>query len=146
MPKFLYPTLVFVVLVVAGIIALHWFENPKSEYDDYSSVVEDDAIGRGWIPDFLPKSATNIVEQHPIDASYGYVSFDADARDIANLYEICRRMEYTEVKYFSSYPYWWPRELVGSTEVSGKLDFYMCEEYGVLTSIDKKRHFYWYIK
>lgn len=146
MAKFLYASMAFIGLIVTGFGACHRLENPKTEYDDYLAVVSNDAIGRGWIPDFLPKSATEIVEQHRTDASFGYVAFYADDGDTTYLRELCRPMEYTEVKYFSSYPIWWPKELSGSTDESANLDFYLCEEYGVLTTIDHKRHYYWYIK
>ena len=146
MAKFLYPSMAFIGLIVIGFVACHIRENTKTEYDDYLAVVRDDAIRRGWVPDFLPRSATKIVEQHQIDESYGYVAFDAADRDITVLHDLCRQMEYTEVKYFSSYPIWWPKELSDSTVVSAKPDFYLCEEYGVLATIGHKRHYYWFIE
>lgn len=145
MPKILLTVAAMAVIAVVALVALHRFENPKSEYADRQAVVEDDAISRGWIPEFLPLSATDIVEQHPIDESYGYLSFMASSEDIVKLHGICEELAYDDVKYFSSYPLWWPNELTGSNDVSANLDFYLCEEYGVLTSLDGDRMYYWWI-
>lgn len=146
MAKLLYLFISLLVLAVVAVAAFHRFENPKSKYDDFQAVIEDDAIGRGWIPDFLPKSATEIVEQHPIDESHGYVSFNASVTDIEQLRESCSAINYDEVKYFSSYPIWWPDKLTGSNSVSVELNFYLCEKYGVLTSLDGNRMFYWWVE
>jgi hypothetical protein len=145
MAKLLYPFVALAVLAVAGLVVLHRMENPKSKYDDYQAVVADGAIGRGWVPPFLPRSAIEITEQHSIDANFGFISFNADAEDIERMKDRCAEMQYTEVKYLSSYPIWWPTELTGSNEVSANLDFYLCAEYGILTSLDGEKMFYWHI-
>lgn len=121
---------------------LHRIENPKTKYDDYQSVIADDAIGRGWVPPFFPKSATAITEQHSIDGNYGFVSFKADATDIEQMKNGCVLLDHSEMKYLSSYPIWWPSRLTGSNDMSASLDFYLCSEYGVLTSIDGEVMYY----
>ena len=145
MAKLLYSLAALVVLAGIGLALLHRFENPKSEYEDYQAVVADDAIGRGWVPPFLPRSATEITEQHRIDANFGFISFKANAEDIERMKDGCAAMQYSEVKYLSSYPIWWPTELTGSNEVSANLDFYLCAEYGVLTSLDGEKMYYWHL-
>ncbi len=145
MAKLLYPFVALALLAIIGLVILHRMENPKSRYDDYQAVVADDAIGRGWVPPFLPRSATEITEQHSIDTNIGFVSFKANAAEIKRMKDDCAAMQYTEVKYFSSYPNWWPDELTGSNEVSANLDFYLCSEYGVLTSLDGETMYYSYI-
>ena len=145
MAKLLYPFVALAVLAVIGLVVLHRMENPKSKYDDYQAVVADNAIGRGWVPPFLPKSATEITEQHSIDANFGFISFDADPEDIERMKDGCAAIQYSEVKYLSSYPIWWPTELTGSNKVSANLDFYLCAEYGVLTSLDGERMYYWHL-
>ena len=145
MAKLLYPFVTLAFLAVIGLVVLHRMENPKIKYDDYQAVVADDAVGRGWVPPFLPKSATEITEQHSIDTNNGFISFKADAEDIERMKEGCDAMQYTEVKYLSSYPIWWPDWLTGSYEVSANLDFYLCAEYDVLTSLDGEKMYYWHI-
>ena len=145
MAKLLYSFVALAMLAVIGLVVLHLMENPKSKYDDYQAVVTDDAIGRGWVPSFLPKSAIEITEQHSIDANFGFVSFYADAGDIERIKDGCAAIQYSDVKYLSSYPVWWPTELTGSNDVSANLDFYLCAEHGVLTSLDGEKMFYWHL-
>ncbi len=144
MAKLLYPFVAIIALAVLGLSVLHRVENPKSKYDDYQAVVSDDAISRGWIPSFLPKSATNITEQHSIDTNIGYISFKADATDIEGVKVGCDSLDYQEVKYLSSYPIWWPSELTGSNKIAVKYQFYSCGALGVLVSLDDRMAYYWH--
>lgn len=134
-----------ILTALLGFYGIHRFENPKTHYATYADVVQDDAIGRGWVPEFLPKSARNIVEQHAIDDARGYLSFEATLADITALKDFCEPVDYDSVKYLSRYPSWWPSELTGSNEVSANLEWYLCEDYGLLTSIDGLRHFYFFV-
>lgn len=145
MAKLLYPFIALAALAVIGLFVLHRMENPKSRYDDYQAVVADDAIGRGWVPPFIPKSATEITEQHSIDANFGFISYNADLRDIERMKDGCAAIQYSEVKYLSSYSIWSPAELTGSNELSANLDFYLCAEEGVLTSLDGAKMYYWHL-
>lgn len=143
MAKLLYPFVAIIVLAVIGLAVLHRVENPKSKYDDYQAVVADDAISRGWIPSFLPKSATDITEQHSIDTNIGYISFKAEATDIERVKVDCDSLDYQEVKYLSSYPIWWPSELTGSNKMAVKYQFYLCGQLGILASLDDQMAYYW---
>ena len=145
MAKFLYTLIGILLLASAGLAALHRFENPKTRYDNYQAVVADGAISRGWIPDFLPKSATEITEQHAIDESIGYLSFRADSEDIEAMKADCDPLDYGEVKYLSSYPIWWPSELTRSTEMSVKYRFYRCGDLEIVATLDYRMVYYWRI-
>ncbi|WOS39236.1 hypothetical protein [Xanthomonas rydalmerensis] len=46
-------------------------------YATYGDAVADDAIAKGWVPDFLPQSATDIYERHSVDAGGVAVVFSA---------------------------------------------------------------------
>ena len=58
-------------------------ENPISHYPAWGDVVKDTAVARGWIPSFVPKSATNIWEQHDLDTNVGVLRFSAPPCDLA---------------------------------------------------------------
>ncbi|WP_353310300.1 hypothetical protein [Candidatus Albibeggiatoa sp. nov. NOAA] len=49
--------------------------NMKSSYSTYSEVVASGIIQRGWIPEFLPKSAYNIDVKYNLDNNHGFVQF-----------------------------------------------------------------------
>lgn len=46
-------------------------------YPTYKDALEDGAIEKGWIPEFLPKSSTNIYEKHDVDANQIAVMFSS---------------------------------------------------------------------
>jgi hypothetical protein len=47
----------------------------SASYADMAAVVSDDAILRGWIPEFLPGDAHDIYERHNIDTNEGWGTF-----------------------------------------------------------------------
>ena len=74
---------------------------------------------RGWIPAFLPNSATDIIEQHSIDTNVGYVTFKANRSDMQQMKDDCAPLNNDAVKYPSPYPLWWPFDLTEPTKWQG---------------------------
>jgi hypothetical protein len=69
---------IIAVLVVFAAIASYfsWLENPRTVYTTYDDANRAGAVGPNrWIPDFLPKSASTIVEQHDIDSNASSLTF-----------------------------------------------------------------------
>ncbi|MCP4403318.1 MAG: hypothetical protein GY801_39170 [bacterium] len=56
-------------------------EEQESFYQDKPAVIEDQAIERGWIPNILPDSASNIYETHELDMNTGVGEFVFHDRD-----------------------------------------------------------------
>lgn len=56
-----------------------------SHYRDWTEIRKRGADHQGWIPSFLPASATNIFEQHNLDADNGNIAFSAKPSDLASL-------------------------------------------------------------
>ncbi len=137
--------MVLIGLAAVLFIGINRLENPKSTYATYEDIIAAGAIKRGWVPEFIPQSATNIVEQHNIDTNDGFLSFNAPELELEALKSKCKPLTYNDVKYLSNYPLWWPSELEGSNEVSSKLDFYLCAPYGVLTTLSPSKSYYWYV-
>lgn len=50
-------------------------------YDGMSAVRNDNAIVRGWIPEFLPETARTIRERHSLDTNEGWGTFAFQALD-----------------------------------------------------------------
>ncbi|MDQ1091138.1 hypothetical protein QE400_000551 [Xanthomonas sacchari] len=51
--------------------------NSSKFYETHADAVADDAIAKGWVPDFLPQNATDIYEQHSVDTGGVAVIFSA---------------------------------------------------------------------
>lgn len=49
-----------------------------STYENMDAVRADGAIGRGWIPDWLPQNAIDIHEFHDLDTNIRAISFTVD--------------------------------------------------------------------
>ncbi len=60
-------------------------EVPTAFYKDRGEAASDGAMSRGWIPEFLPNSATNICEQHDIDTNRGAIAFSASPQELRTL-------------------------------------------------------------
>jgi hypothetical protein len=72
--------LIGVVAVISSVLALlkscEYLENPKSHYASFSEARNAGALAEGgWLPDLLPKSATDITEQHNIDTNAMWLAF-----------------------------------------------------------------------
>jgi hypothetical protein len=50
-------------------------ETPTSYFDDYAEVEASGLIESGWIPPYIPKSVTHVVEQQDLDSNDVEMSF-----------------------------------------------------------------------
>jgi hypothetical protein len=53
--------------------------SPPAKYANRSEVVRSELIAKGWIPEFLPNTATNIVEWHNVETDRSRVEFSFDS-------------------------------------------------------------------
>jgi hypothetical protein len=76
----------FVALLTLGsFVALMAYcehvENPVVEFATYGDALEAGAVARGWIPSFVPPSATRIRDAHNLDTNHQWLQFDVPDRD-----------------------------------------------------------------
>ena len=65
-------------LISFCIMALFLFgcsERPTEYYPKYEDAVKDGAVNRGWIPEIVPTTATEIHEQHDLDTNEVWIRF-----------------------------------------------------------------------
>ena len=74
-------SLALLILCVSGLLLQSCNERMESFYPVLSDAIASGAIYRGWIPDFLPKSAYDIHEMHYTDASIPWCSFNFSPDD-----------------------------------------------------------------
>ena len=72
----------------------------ESTYLNYSEVVSDRAIDRGWIPQVIPKSSKYIYEWHDLDSNVGFGSFLFDKNDYDDLIEKLELIDKNEIIKF----------------------------------------------
>ena len=68
----------------------------ESRYDDLAAARAAGAVASGWIPSFLPSSATAIRETHNLDTNEVWVTFSA-AREVVDGVEACEHSSRGEV-------------------------------------------------
>jgi hypothetical protein len=75
------------------VLALSCGETRESHYPDRAAAVSDGAIKRGWLPEWLPRSATNIDEWHDLDTNRTIASFSYAPTDPPILPSECRMLD-----------------------------------------------------
>jgi hypothetical protein len=88
------------IILVAGILLFRWFstqEEPEKYYLSRQEIVTDDAIGRGWVPSWLPTSAHSINETHNIDTNEVWMKFKFNTNEIIGI-EACSIDNTTDFK------------------------------------------------
>ena len=104
-----------------------------SSYPTYEAAVQDGAIRRGWVPEFLPRSARQIQEVHNIDTNEIWLGFDFAEEDRSALVSACTMIPASVVRLPRNpsprFTLSWPRELhKGATLMDSELTFFRCEE------------------
>jgi hypothetical protein len=78
-----------------GVFATAHFENQSSRFSTYDELRASGLIERGWVPEFLPRSATDIEESHDLDTNRGWASFKYKAGDTAAADQGCQLLHRT---------------------------------------------------
>ena len=85
-------------------------------YPKYEDALKAGAIERGWIPEIIPKTATDIHEQHDLDTNEVWLRFDLPSADKDRLIAGMRRLTAREISNVRiSHPSrtdWWFEDLV----------------------------------
>jgi hypothetical protein len=130
---------VIVLLIAAALIAAcSLIDTQSASYADYGAVEATGAIGRGWIPAFLPESATDVREKHNLDTNTELVRFDFDARDLGTLTQACPPTQ--DIVPPTLNANWWPDDLQDSVGA-----FFRCEGAGAYLAVDatNMRAYFW---
>ena len=113
----------------------------------YSTAVEArtaNAVDRGWIPGWLPKSAHAIHEVHNIDTTQSMLAFSFDAADVPNLSTSCKQVQSEALRPVPFKVAWWPKDVPPSGLVTHRRTYYHCDdgEY-VAVAADDGQLFHW---
>lgn len=96
----------------------------SSKYSSFQEASQWGAFKSGWLPQALPRSATNIVEVHNVDSNELWVTFRYPKNDIDGLIKECvldQKARLPNAERTKRSAPWWPLELVdGSDEQSRK--------------------------
>jgi hypothetical protein len=79
----------------------------ESRYTTYDQAVQGGAIERGWLPEVMPATASNIREAHDADTNQVWVSFDFPQEAVESLSSLCSPVSFDQVTLPASGPRWW---------------------------------------
>jgi len=74
-------------------------ETQEVFYKDMDAARKDNAVERGWIPNIIPESSTEIHERHDLDTNRVWISFKFDRKGIQGLIDQVEELTPAEVKY-----------------------------------------------
>lgn len=77
-------------------------EKITSSFNNYSEMQSSGIFEKGWLPSYLPKSATNIKESHNLDSNIVNATFVFNPTDVESVKENCKLLEETEKVYVFS--------------------------------------------
>lgn len=126
-------------------------ETVKSEYPNAQAAISAGAIQRGWIPAFLPSSATQIIEKHNLDTNEVWLRFLIDPKQLYSIEKRCQPILPSEIVLpRRSAGDWWPDALTekqrGAWPAAEAYTLYRCENGGlVAVEADGRSVFYWHV-
>jgi hypothetical protein len=77
-------------------------ETVTNSFSNYSEMQSSGIFEKGWLPSYLPKSATNIKESHDLDSNIVNATFVFNPSDIESVKENCKLLEETAKVYVFS--------------------------------------------
>jgi hypothetical protein len=90
-------------------------ERMSATYPNWAAVTNDNAVARGWLPEYLPLSSTNIVECHDLDTNLGAFALNAPPDDLrvlmARLTKVPQTRHEKIAPPFTPKGSWWPTNL-----------------------------------
>lgn len=105
----------FIYLLHLFIFIFGCSETQDTFYRDIDAARKDSAIKKGWIPNILPESSTEIYERHNIDTNRVWIRFKFDKKDINELItriEEVNPLEIETIKFINpDNVKWWPLNL-----------------------------------
>lgn len=128
--------LLFPVSLITGCLGV-FDETYSSTYQNYEQAFAHGAIQRGWIPHFLPASATNIFEKHDLDTNETIAKFNFDITKSTDLVQSCQMVnKFSTPKSLTAK--WWSNDVVKSADAH----FY-CDQHNFYMVVNGNTVYYW---
>ena len=88
------------------------------------------AIERGWIPEWLPRSARDIREIHDLDTNQSMLAFSFDCADVPKLGTSCKQIGREQLRPAPFSVAWWPNDVPPPDFVTHRHVYHHCEDGG----------------
>lgn len=133
-----------IVLVWCGCQRL---ETQESSYATAALAREAGAVRRGWLPEFLPPSATDIREHHNLDTNAVILRFSFDPAESGFWTQACLPLSPDQVPkpeaQLAVGVSWWPEDVAPSPGVTPRHDFFACSHPARVLAIGRELALAW---
>lgn len=102
------------------------------------------AVARGWVPDWLPPSATNIREVHNLDTNHFMVRFTLPMGTPFQPPKPCERVPLNVPPKPPFNRAWWPSDVPASGPATHRHAFFGCDRTFVAYSASQGEGFVWH--
>jgi hypothetical protein len=105
-----------VISLVSSVALMACRDMKESHYPSLADARRAGAVARGWLPDFLPESSSEIKEIHNIDTNQIWCAFEFSIEETRSLQQHLTAIEPTSVSTVQVRAVdvaWWPRVLQG---------------------------------
>jgi len=131
--------------VVAGVVlsALACSETFESKYETGAEALKAD-VGHGWMPAFLPNTATEITEIHDLDSNDYWGAFNLAPPE--SLSTFCKdASKVSDVLIWNPGVSWWPKHLKGNVRPSRDWTLYRCagSNATLIAPADGRTRYFW---
>jgi hypothetical protein len=135
-------------LGVAGITlcfaACNSVDVPSAYYESYAVALSDGAMSRGWIPTWLPRTASEIREVHNTDTNQSMLGFRFDGAEEFDD-SSCIRVEPRDPPQPPFSVSWWPGDVPANGVTTHRHSFYVCDQGAAFLAVSAPlgEGFYW---
>jgi len=129
-------------VLLMGVVVASCGERAEVFYADAGAARRDGAVERGWIPEWLPKSAREIHELHDIDTNQILLAFSFDPVDRPGLAPSCSQVRPDALRPVAFRASWWPSDVPPSSFVTPRHAYYQCKSGGYVAVSDGQLY-YW---
>lgn len=143
---------ILVVTILIIFAGCEWLETYENKYENYDAALKANALGAGkWLPTFLPRSATNILERYKVDTNESWVRFSFDVDHLNSMVANCKIASSSTIKFpRRTAGHWWPKHLLknqsDAMSANEKGIYYYCNSVSFLAIINEtKIAYYWTI-
>ena len=115
-------------VVAFGLLSVACRETVESSYPDLATARLEGALSRGWLPAYLPESATSLRERHNLDSNATLLFFRFDSADAFTASAPCVAVAEAEVPAPPRLgrTKWWPKGLLSARR--GGLRLFRCQD------------------
>ncbi len=113
-------------------------------YADYKAAQASDMIERGWIPEYLPESASDINLKYDIDTNEIMLTFQFDPAEMDDFLSQCAPADLTAADFPQQLSAsWWPDDLQWADTAVPRYVFYGCNSAYLAVDEAQNQVFFW---